>query len=265
MRQALALILLLILCTPAFAREGQVAGVRTTPATQAPQAQRLATIEDGRSVAEQTLPPSGGQSLLLGPVLNCGNDGTIDAAGTLVLEAGDAAGTAYPPVADVDSLDMAGISFGVIDFGATYPATMAVDFWNRTDGSNWDFVVGVDVIIDTNPGIDGDFYDVDLSSLGLRTNNEVMVLLSDKNPGRDGLVLPAGDSSQSCFDGTDFCSVVLPNASTELFLYGIVDAGACPGAVNNIQLFDIVVTLEVETIVENQLDSFGAVKARYGQ
>jgi hypothetical protein len=265
MRQALVPILILILATPAFAREAKVAQLRSQPATQIPFGQQMTTARDGRAVADQSTGSGVFQTKLLGPVLNCGNDGVIDAAGTLVLEAGDAAGTVYAPVAGADSLDLATISFGVIDFGATYPATMAVDFWQAVSETDWDFVVGVDVVIDTNPGIDGEIYDVDLSGLGLRTNNQVMVLLSDLNPTRDGLVLPAGDSSQSCFNGTDYCSVVLPNTATSLFLYGITDANTCPSAVNNILLFDIVVELEVNVVVENQLDSFGAVKARYGR
>ena len=241
MRQALALILLLTLCAPAltlcapaYAREGRIVQLRSTPATQAPTGQRMDVMAETHAVMDQTLPSLGAQTKLLGPVLNCGNDGTIDAAGTLVMDAGDAAGTIFSPVDLADSLDITRVVFGVIDFGAVYPATMAIDFWHRTGDSNWDFVVGIDVAVDTNPGIVGETYDVDVSSLGLRTNNELMVLLSDLNPGRDGLMLPAGDSSQSCFNGTDFCSVILPIASSDLFLYGIVDAEACPGAVNKL-------------------------------
>lgn len=271
MRKALSLSLLfLLLTTPVLAREGRITGVRSQAVTRVPSGQRLETAREGRSVEEQTLPPIGSTMQLLGPVLSCGNDGVVDPSGTLVLEAGDAAGTIYAPVAEADSLDILRVLFGAIDFGATYPATMAVDFWHRSGADSWDFVVGIDVAVDTNPGIEGDTYDVDVSALGLRTNNEMMVLLADLNPTRDGLLLPAGDSSQTCFDGSSFCSVVLPNAASELFLYGIVSdqpaPDGCQGVgVNDIQLFDIVVEVEVmPVVVPTEEFSFGAIKARFG-
>ncbi len=257
--------LLLLVGSSAMAREGRVVRVRHEPATLSWGEFSLRTQNRLRLAAEgtavETLPVMGSA----GRILNCGNAGTIDPAGTLLLQAGDAAGTIYSPVAGVDSLDLSRVSFGVFDFGATYPGTMAVDFWSENAFESFVFVVGVDVAIETDPGPGGELYTVDLTPFAIRTSNKVMVLISDASPATDHLILPAGDSSQHCYDGQSFCSVLLDNSTGKLWLYGIFDDQACPDSANgNSLLYDIVVELEVQDVeVTTDETSFGAFRARF--
>jgi hypothetical protein len=107
------------------------------------------------------------------------------------------------------------------------------------------------VDIPTDPGNAGEFYDVDLSPYDIITNKEMMVLLYDGYPDT-GLILPAGDSSQSCFNGSDYCSLVLLPEASSLFLYATNDAEACPTAEENIRLYDVVV--EVDYLLDEATD-----------
>jgi hypothetical protein len=184
--------------------------------------------------------------------LNCGNDNLIDSTNSLVLSPGDAAGTIFGPVPGLSKLVVQNIRFGVLGLQAVYPGTMTADFWQAVGTDEWEFVVGTDITIPTDPGLVGDIYEVDVSSLGIVTANEMMVLLYDANP-QTGIIVPAGDASPSCFNGVDFCSVLLPAGGATLYLYGLVDAAACPSAAGNIQLFDLVV--EVDYFLDSPTDA----------
>jgi len=253
---------------PARAREGRVAILRHVPRTAPPSVLVARTLPRARrAAATQT---TGASSLLpaVGQILNCGNDGTIDAAGTLALDPLAAAGTIFPALAGVDSLDILSISFGVVDFGAVYPAILAVDIWQETSpASRYEFVAGVDVAIDTDPTPNGENYQVDLSPYGIRTNNHVLVLLVDPAPTSGGYVLPAGDGSPQCYEGCCSCSVVESPLDGKLYLYGISDAQACPAPTwDHSLLFDVVVELTVQDAsTPTRQWSFGTVKAGYAQ
>ena len=266
LRQALLTISLVLCATATFAHEVTGVRLRTTPATRVPSMTTPLPEARARLSKEPVLPPS---TMPVLPTdirtLNCGDDGVPAAENTLILNPLDAAGTIYAPVADADSLDIQSVSFAVFDGGASYPGTIAVDFWQAAPADQLEFVAGVDVTIDTDPGTQGDTYDVDLSSFGIRTNNELMVLLSDPNASAGKAIYPAGDSSPTCFDGTNFCSVLLDGSGGGLYLYGTTDSSACPSTQTNIILFDVVVEVQVDAVtVGVDTPSFGLLKSRYG-
>ncbi len=202
-----------------------------------------------------------------GRILNCGNDGIIDLDGTLILEAGDAAGTIFSAPADLDSFELAHLSFGVLDYGAAYPGTMAVDFWEETSPELFEFVGGVDVAVDSDPGLAGEILELDLTALELCLHGRVMVLMSDVASTGEGRILPAGDSSPHCYDGTSYCSVQYDASQEELFMYGIPDAQQCPDSTfDHALLFDVVVTLTVQDPdVPTRTETFGSIKARFAR
>ncbi len=206
----LLFISLVFLTAPALAHEPSGVRLRTTPAARIPALTQMHPEARARLSKEPVLPPMAAPALPADlRALNCGNDGVPSAENTLILNPLDAAGTIYAPQANADSLDIQSVTFAVFDGGADYPGTIAVDFWQAAGADQLEFVAGADVTIPTNPGITGDTYDVDLSSLNIHTNNSLMVLLSDPNAAVGKAIYPAGDSTPSCFNGTDFCSVLL--------------------------------------------------------
>lgn len=263
---ALVLLSFLLVLGGREAKARQASGVRlrATPATRAP-AQLSSQLEPRSRLQGETPPliwssPSTAAQLVS---LNCGSDGVPTIENTLVLFPTDAAGTIYPPQADTDSLDLKGVSFAVFDGGATYPGTIAVDFYSAIDSSTFGFVAGVDVPILTNPGFSGAHYEVDLTPYDIRTGNELLVLMSDPNATLSASIIPAGDSSANCYAGGNSCSVLLDGTSGQLFLYGTSDPQTCPSAVDNILLFDLVLEVQVDNGVPIEARSFGVLKATY--
>lgn len=257
---------LALLTAPALAHELSGVKLRTTPATRVPSLTQMHPEARERLSKKPLLAPAPALPNDL-RMMNCGNDGVPTAENTLILNPLDAAGTIYAPQTNADSLDIQSVSFAVFDGGADYPGTIAVDFWQAAGADQLEFVAGVDVIIPTNPGIAGDTYDIDLSSLNIRTNNELMVLLSDPNAAPGKAIYPAGDSTPSCYDGTDFCSVLLDGSGGGLFLYGTTDPLACLSPANSyIILFDVVVQVQVDAVMlPVEGPSFGVLKSRFGR
>lgn len=256
--------LLVLGAREAQARQATGVRLRSTPATRVPsslssQLETRARLQGETPAASWT--PSSVPAQLIS--LNCGSDGVPTIDNTLVLFPTDAAGTIYPPQADTDSLDLKGVSFAVFDGGASYPGTIAVDFWSAIDSSSFGFVAGVDVPILSNPGFSGAGYNVDLTPYGIRTGNELLVLMSDPNATLSASIIPAGDSSANCYTSGNSCSVLLDGTSGQLYLYGTTDPDACPSSVDNILLFDLVLEVQVDNGVPIEAPSFGVLKATY--
>ncbi len=260
----LVVFLSLLAAREAWAREATGVRLRSTPATVVPSQLSRQIAARSRPSGEAAAPSAAFPAISLQPrVLNCGSDGVPSIDHTLGLYPTEAAGTIYPPQADTDSLDLKGVSFAVIDLGASYPGTIAVDFYSAIDQSNFGFVTGVDVPILSNPGFSGENYQVDLTSYNIHTGNELLVLLSDPNATMDASIIPAGDSSANCYDGTNACSFLLDGTSGMLYLYGISDPQACPSIQDNILLFDLVLEVQIDTMVPSEAPSFGVLKARF--
>ncbi len=264
----LALVLLVFLsllaAREASARQATGVRLRATPATVVPTHISRQLEARPRSSSGAAVPGTSSSATSLQPLtLNCGSDGVPTIENTLVLFPTDAAGTIYAPQADTDSLDLKGVSFAVFDGGASYPGTIAIDFYSAIDAYNFAFVAGVDVPILSSPGFSGADYQVDLTPYDIRTGNELLVLLSDPNATLSASIIPAGDSSASCYDGGNACSVLLDGTSGQLYLYGTSDPESCPSAVDNILLFDLVLEVQIDTGVPVDAPSFGALKARY--
>lgn len=256
--------LLLFPAGKASARKASGVRLRSTPATVVPSQLSRQIEARSRPSGEAAAPGAGSLAISLLPrVLNCGSDGMPSIDHTLGLYPTDAAGTIYPPQADTDSLDLKGVSFAVIDGGASYPGTIAVDFYSAIDQDTFGFVTGIDVPILTSPGFSGENYQVDLTSYGIHTGNELLVLLSDPNATMDASIIPAGDSSANCYDGTNACSFLLDGTSGTLYLYGTSDPQACPSIQDNILLFDLVLEVQIDTMVPSEAPSFGVLKARF--
>ena len=108
-------------------------------------------------------------------------------------------------------------------------------------------------------------FSVDISTFALSGTGDILLLYTDVAPARNSMVLPVADSSERCYDGSNVCSVVLPNGSSQLFIYGIADAIACPTAINNILLYDIVCEIVVDELsVGGDQENWGTLKSSYG-
>jgi hypothetical protein len=272
-RLALALLFLLA-ALPAQAREARILNVRTRPV--APVVAPPSTALAARAVLDaEASAGSGGGLSAKAERLNCGYDGSLDAAGTIILEPGEMAGTLYPPVAGADSLDLVSIGLGCFQFVETggtplgFPRLLGVDVYHAVVADVFEFVVGLDVEIAADPNPLGEFYQVDVQGLGIRTGSEIMVLIGDLDPTPTAWLIPAGDASQRCLEGSNYCSVLLvPETSVSsdpgLYLYAVGDPQACPSAPNNTLLFDVALEVEVNPVtVPARRHGIGRWKAGY--
>jgi len=192
--------------------------------------------------------------------LNCENDNVIDLANTLLISPGDFVGGIFAPPVTPNPFHLREVSFGLVDFGQVYPATVLVEIYEDDGLGSYQFVTGFAVDIPTSPG-GGTIYNVDVSAFNIILSNEVLTLYGDDLPSEGGYMVPTGDSSPRCFTGDNVCSVHLPASNPSLFIYGVNDPGCPP---NNILLFDLTHELVVDEIPVATLPaSFGEVKSKF--
>jgi len=255
-------LLTLTLTLPAFAGD---AGLTVTQRTH-PKAGQSLTLDAsivGAGAMQANAKPmlvGNGSANKIGVVLNCENDGIINLANTLLISPGDFVGNIFAAPAVPNPFHVREVTLGFADFGQVYPATALVEFYEDNGGGGFDFVTAFTVNIPSSPGA-GTLYTVDISAFNIVLSNDLLTLYADDAPSEGGYMVPTGDNSPRCFNGSNVCSVHLPAGSGSLFIYGLGDPGCPP---NNILNLDLTHELLVDEIpVSTVPSSFGEVKSKF--
>ena len=201
--------------------------------------------------------------------LNCENDNLLNPSSTLIIDAGDLAGSFFTVPATPTPYRITAVRLGVFSFNAAVPSQLdLVVLEDDGTGDSFNSIAGFTVDLDTAIDSAGEIVDVDLSSFDVTGENDLLILYGDAAGADNALVLPGGDSSARCLvsgGGTDnVCSVHLPAGETDLFIYGVIDGTECPSAPSQILNLDLVVEVDIAPLqVATFTASFGAVKARF--